>query len=99
MSGTKEGLPLDGPFNPIPKPKGPAVLMIRFYEIEHDGDLGEAINCCFDAGASKIRVEETDFNGEESALIKVTTPDAERFTIALDDTEANGFYRVNWRTP
>ena len=98
MSGTKEGLPLDGPFNPRPKRRGADVLMICFNEIEHDGDLGEAINNCFDAGATKIRVEATDFEGAETALIKVTTPDAERFEIGLDDTEANGFYSVVWRT-
>lgn len=92
-----EGNRLDGPINTTPpKPKATKAL-VRFYECEHDGDLGNYINCCFDAGAKKIRVVETDYDNEECALIEVTLDPRtgfERFTIYLDDTDANGLYRA-----
>ncbi len=98
MSAANEGLPLEGPINPRPKRRGPDVLMLCFHEIEHSGDLGDATEFCFEAGAKKIRVETTDYEGAETALIKVTTPDAERFIVALDDTDMKDLYDVVWRT-
>lgn len=93
-----EGTPLEGPINPTPKRKRPESLLVRFYEIENSGDLGEAINCCFDAGANKVKVEATDYNEAEMALIKITTKDGERFIVGLDDTEFEKMYDVVWRT-
>lgn len=95
-----EGNRLDGPINSTPPKPTTIKALVRFYECEHDGDLGNYINCCFDSGAKKIRVVSTDFDCEESALIIVTIPPwpacgFERFTTCLDDTNAKGLYKAS----
>lgn len=92
-----EGNRLNGPINTTPPKPKTTVALVKFFECENDGDLGNYINCCFDAGAIRIGVIETDYDSEESALIKVTLAPRtgfERFTIYLDDTEANGLYKA-----
>jgi hypothetical protein len=43
---------------------------IRVYEIEHDGDLDNAVSDLSLCGAANIEVIECDFDGEESALLR-----------------------------
>lgn len=70
----------------------PIRFTLRFMECEHEGDLDNYINYCFDAGANRVSVVQRDFDTDETALVEVTVADPEHFKIALDDTDASGFY-------
>ena len=90
-----EGRRLDGPIKTTPPKPRPILLLVRFYECEHDGDLGNYIDCCFAAGATNLSVIETKYNSDETALIQVTTmKDRNSFKATLEQTSAAGLNRV-----
>jgi hypothetical protein len=59
-------------------------MVFRVYEIEHDGDLADAITELHKYGAEKISVVSIDFEDTESVKFEIMVPEHKAKDFILD---------------